>query len=657
MSLKLTQLHVQNFKCLRDATFHWHRSTNILTGRNNSGKTTAIEAIALWAELFALVKRQAQKAIPQRGIRKGDWYLEATHLEAAQFSSVRSPSYADLFHEDAEELRLTASLEDAQGQSATVPISVYQARGQRYGVLPKLPPEGDQQLASLIQNWNDPIRAHFASPVAAISPVEEFATRPKVDQVIRNRRSAEVLRNRLFALANAGELPLLCDDVSLVLTGQRGQFSLQLGPLQDAVVEARVTAQIGSKSVPRDLSLLGSGTLQVLEALLGLYWGPTDLHLLLLDEPDSHIHRDIQRRLLAKLDQHADRVQVFLTTHNESLLRAAPWEQVFHLSDDPAAPGAHHWPIRQSAATGPKRGAQPTPLQPVLADLGAETALDVLTALEADHLMLVEGRDDANAIQRILELERIGAPPRRAAFWALDGIDQGLRALPVLLPVLGSIRNERSLRDRALLVLDADMFTTAQVATLEDALASHPKLKIPTFVWPGATCAEGAILNDGPSTALTNLLTRFDHECGNQADAQRMEESLDVLWDELLDRLRERVTAIEAGPWIGRFKQRKDLLDGAGLGKVLAGRSEGEHFDNWRRWALAELEAGNASAVAAKTDVAWLVWRACVDDGTPELALSRFEASPWWRDLLVQAHRDTWFSGWQALVDRLKAAR
>lgn len=32
MSLKLTRLHVQNFKCLRDATFHWHRSTNVTRG-------------------------------------------------------------------------------------------------------------------------------------------------------------------------------------------------------------------------------------------------------------------------------------------------------------------------------------------------------------------------------------------------------------------------------------------------------------------------------------------------------------------------------------------------------------------------------------------------------------------------------------------------
>jgi hypothetical protein len=116
-----------------------------------------------------------------------------------------------------------------------------------------------------------------------------------------------------------------------------GRFRLDPGPSRATDPDTQVTAQLLNRGGFRDLSVLGSGTLQVIEVLLSLYAAPGDLHLVLLDEPDSHIHRDIQRRLFARLEA-ADQVQVFLTTHNESLLRAAPWEQVFHLADEPARP-------------------------------------------------------------------------------------------------------------------------------------------------------------------------------------------------------------------------------------------------------------------------------------------------------------------------------
>ena len=44
----LTHIHIRNFKKLRDENFELGKSV-VLIGPNNSGKTTALQALALWA--------------------------------------------------------------------------------------------------------------------------------------------------------------------------------------------------------------------------------------------------------------------------------------------------------------------------------------------------------------------------------------------------------------------------------------------------------------------------------------------------------------------------------------------------------------------------------------------------------------------------------
>ncbi|QYS91304.1 hypothetical protein JJC04_16655 [Flavobacterium covae] len=61
----------------------------------------------------------------------------------------------------------------------------------------------------------------------------------------------------------------------------------------------KINYQIGNRDYEKDIALLGSGTLQIIEILLNVYQQNNsinkDLNLILLDEPDSHIHRDIQK--------------------------------------------------------------------------------------------------------------------------------------------------------------------------------------------------------------------------------------------------------------------------------------------------------------------------------------------------------------------------
>ena len=50
--MKIIAFHIQNFKSIVDSKIYLDSTLSVLTGENNCGKTTVIEALALWVECF-----------------------------------------------------------------------------------------------------------------------------------------------------------------------------------------------------------------------------------------------------------------------------------------------------------------------------------------------------------------------------------------------------------------------------------------------------------------------------------------------------------------------------------------------------------------------------------------------------------------------------
>ena len=51
-------IQIKNFKAFQDVSINLNSDVNIFTGKNNSGKTTILEAVALWHECFNKLIRQ-----------------------------------------------------------------------------------------------------------------------------------------------------------------------------------------------------------------------------------------------------------------------------------------------------------------------------------------------------------------------------------------------------------------------------------------------------------------------------------------------------------------------------------------------------------------------------------------------------------------------
>ena len=81
--------------------------------------------------------------------------------------------------------------------------------------------------------------------------------------------------------------------------------------------------------------MMGSGFLQVVEIFSTIEYiekkNTDGICLILIDEPDSHIHSDLQSHLIDELKQH-DESQIFVITHNDRLINKTDEGELYYLN-------------------------------------------------------------------------------------------------------------------------------------------------------------------------------------------------------------------------------------------------------------------------------------------------------------------------------------
>jgi hypothetical protein len=237
--------------------------------------------------------------------------------------------------------------------------------------------------------------------------------------LIHSRASIAVLRNRLYQLKKNPTLYLtFIHNLQYIVNNSEKPIAFDFEGDETKDTQLIIKIQMGAKDIPKDISLLGSGNLQIIEILLGLYERPKELNLILLDEPDSHIHRDIQKRLLEILIRFSDNTQVFATTHNEALIRSAAPEYLFHIE---AKPNHEYFNISSKLPLGIKKGFQPTPYLHIINSISGGNGLDFINALESDKMILIEGEDDAKHISILLK-SKTKYQHLKYVYWSFEGI-------------------------------------------------------------------------------------------------------------------------------------------------------------------------------------------------------------------------------------------
>jgi len=535
--MKISKIQIKNFKSFQDVTVDLDPDFNVFTGVNNSGKTNLLEAIALWHECFNFLLYQAIRAKPER-YRAGDYVFKDTqYLLYTDIKTVRSSNIDDLFYQcdKSQKIELIFIFQDISSEQRANPLlkigfSITNSHGNSYKLEFLNRQDFDFfQFNQIFHNFPKAIACSFASPVATIRADERFLTTPQVLEAIQKRESVEVIRNRLYTLHSDQAAPQLYEtfkrDLSYILFDSSStQISFFTSSDFRDDVKVIINYKIDNRDIEKDISLLGSGTIQIIVILLNLYsFGQrNDLNLILFDEPDSHIHRDIQSRLINTLLRFSETTQIFLTTHNESLIRQVSLHQLFHLENRPQY--NYNALSRQELFVEPRfKGIYPSALNPIISSLGNSNGLDFINAVEADKIIFVEGQDDAKAIYTLLQKNTIGINTKKYSFWVMGGVSQIFKDLPSYKKIFQLIRNQQNLWQKSVLIFDRDFLNDDHKNLILSNLDN--RFGLPTYI-PRAYTFESILLTDFDKLGRLLFLWLNRQQNSISVDAVRLAQGL-----------------------------------------------------------------------------------------------------------------------------------
>lgn len=479
--MHISEFHIKNFKSFENVKVHFNEKTNIFTGVNNAGKSTMLEAISLWQECYNKLMQRAGKANKKLSINKGDFVFAVEaglSISYTDIISVRSPMYEDIFYnlDKKKSIILTAKL-TSNDQSLDIGFSIVSVDGANYYKIALHNYKNfDYTLFNdifFIKNPETAIKVLYAAPLANITPQEERQHALKIQYLKQSHTDHLAFRNRIEVLYQrrreiGNPYDTFCNQLSTILLDNNGQIKFEFPNTDNLNLNLKI--QIGAE-IPKDISLVGSGTLQIMNILLNIHEEKSELNIILLDEPDSHIHRQLQAGLLRVLNV-SDNTQIFITTHNEAMIRDAQNDWIFHLEKQP---NKEYYPIQRDKSGKPE-GLLSSAKAPVIQTLsGNGNGLDFITALEADVLFMVEGVNDALRIQKILSLKTNSR--RKYAYWVMGSVATIFDQLEHYKNVFSQIKNDKTLWDKTVLIFDKDWLTEDQRVRLLEAIRTKFKLK------------------------------------------------------------------------------------------------------------------------------------------------------------------------------------
>lgn len=347
-------VRIKGFKRFEEVEFRLPGHA-VLAGPNNMGKTTVLQAIASWA--FALQRwRELNDFNPRNGYRYAP-------IPRPAFTAVPLRSF-DLLWKDRvyqKNRLIEIQLRSTDGWSITMEFRA-DSTEQIY-VRPK-----ESQHPNLLPKLE--LGAVYIPPMTGLDIDEPLFQPAKVNQLLGLGRPGEVLRN-LIVEAHSD------DDAWEALQASIDRlFGFELLPPN--AVGAHIVAEYKQRTHDQrfDIASAGSGFQQVLMLLALLNTRPRAL--LLLDEPDAHLHLILQDAIYHELRTIASRhdSQLVVATHSEVVINNVEPHELYVMLNEP----------RRIAGTSERSR--------LVASLRVLTNAEVMQAMGVRGILYVEGYTD-----------------------------------------------------------------------------------------------------------------------------------------------------------------------------------------------------------------------------------------------------------------------
>ncbi len=319
MRMRISTVEIRNFKAIASARLELS-DFNVIVGANGSGKSSILQAMH-WMFQSGRHPIVYARSNPKDGVTLSE--KNATYMPSPDYRNAgNSAEYGNKSGSPQLDMVVSATMDDAS--KVTAALWIKSARNE--GLLVHIP--SNNTFVARLREQSREFSAYIPG-LAGIPLSEEKRSQAIVHRLAAAGDANTVLRNVLLLLKGRdingkNGLHLLEEYVAQVI----GKISLDVSfaDERDSTISARFQTadmQAGEKRW-KPLELAGVGYLQVIQIFAYLiYFRPA---MLLVDEPDAHLHPTTQERLVPVLvaaSKETD-TQIILTTHSPSVVRALP---------------------------------------------------------------------------------------------------------------------------------------------------------------------------------------------------------------------------------------------------------------------------------------------------------------------------------------------
>ncbi len=320
----LTDLTVRNFKCFESVEIELGNPV-VFFGPNNSGKTSAMQALALWDiglrrwnEKWAGHKTLAKR--PGVAVNRRDlvsipvphanllWRgLRVRNVHRAAGKTVRTSN-----------VRIDVTVSGVREDGAwECGLEFDYANEESFYCRPLRLSEDRNPERMLVPAAAGELRIAFLPPMSGLAATETRLDHGAVNVRVGEGRTAEVLRNLCHTVHDEGAR------WSDLVRRIDALFGAQLQRPRYIAERGEIAMSYREQGIDLDLSSAGRGLQQTLLLLAYMYANPGAV--LLLDEPDAHLEILRQRQIYQLLTETAEETgsQIIAASHSEVLLNEA----------------------------------------------------------------------------------------------------------------------------------------------------------------------------------------------------------------------------------------------------------------------------------------------------------------------------------------------
>ena len=337
----ITKLTLRNFKSVGEQVYEF-TPFDLLVGRNNSGKSTVLQAMAIWQ--FCVDEFHRSRRTGTTGIQ----------IVLPNFTALPLPEFILLWKDrtdrayplDAESgkkkqefilIEILLEWQDAAGKTDSFGVELrYHSPQTIYAI----PAGGWARFRDAEKSENLP-KIAYVPPFSGLEPSEKWLDISPMRQQVGKGQPGSVLRNLLLRVSaswqrDAGSerpaAPVKPSDWEELAQVVERWFGVKISPPRyESTKDVFINVEYQQAGRSYDIISGGSGFHQTLTLLAFLFgYRPTTI---LLDEPDAHLHVNLQREILDYFKRKSKDLgtQFLIATHAEEFARGVDASQIVSL--------------------------------------------------------------------------------------------------------------------------------------------------------------------------------------------------------------------------------------------------------------------------------------------------------------------------------------